>query len=178
MFILLKKIYLKYLSWRKPKEYARKIGVRILDYDSLQIHGKIRWNSDPELIEIGKNVIVTNNCNFLTHDGGILIFSKKYPTLELSKPIIINDNCYLGNDVIVLPGVTIGPNVIVGAGSIVTKNLESGYVYAGNPARKIKSLDEYLEKSIQNSTNLGQINKTDRNIKLQKLYFDTIKYRK
>lgn len=51
-----------------------------------------------------------------------------------------------------MPGVTIGNNVVIGAGSIVTKNLEENAVYAGIPARLVKSLDEYkkniLEKSI------------------------------
>lgn len=61
---------------------------------------------------------------------------------EYDAPITIGDDCWLGGSVIVLPGVTIGDNVIVGAGSIVTKDLPSNTVVAGNPARVIRKLED------------------------------------
>ena len=54
------------------------------------------------------------------------------------RPVIIGDNVWLGTNVLVLPGVEIGDNVIVGAGSVVTKNLSSNCIYAGVPAKFIK----------------------------------------
>ncbi|MBQ7250826.1 MAG: sugar O-acetyltransferase [Bacilli bacterium] len=59
---------------------------------------------------------------------------------EYGKPITIGNDCWFGGNVTVLPGVTIHDNVVVGAGSVVTHDLESGYVYAGNPAKKIKEI--------------------------------------
>ena len=71
-----------------------------------------------------------------------------YPDLDVIKPIAIGDNVYLDDGAVILPGITIGSNVVVGASSVVTKNLESNAVYAGIPARKIKNLDEYLPKAL------------------------------
>ncbi len=59
---------------------------------------------------------------------------------------IIGDNCFLGNSVIVLPNTTIGSNIVIGAGSVVTKNIPDNTVWAGNPARHICSFEDYLEK--------------------------------
>src|SRR5690606_1850730 len=76
------------------------------------------------------------------HDASTFLFSRKYRV----EKVIIGNNVFLGANSVVLPGVTIGDNVIVGAGSIVTKSLPSGGVYAGNPARRICSVDEYITR--------------------------------
>ncbi len=60
--------------------------------------------------------------------------------------IDIKENCFIGDSVIVLPNVTIGPNSIVGAGSVVTKNVPPNTIVAGNPARAITSVDDYIKK--------------------------------
>jgi maltose O-acetyltransferase len=59
---------------------------------------------------------------------------------EAAEPITIGDNVWLGGGVIVLPGVTIGPDTVVGAGAIVTKDLPPGVVAVGNPARIVRAL--------------------------------------
>ncbi|MDZ5623392.1 sugar O-acetyltransferase [Nocardioides bizhenqiangii] len=61
---------------------------------------------------------------------------------ESAQPITIGDNVWLGGGVIVLPGVTIGADTVVGAGSVVTKDLPAGVLALGNPARVIRSLDD------------------------------------
>jgi len=60
--------------------------------------------------------------------------------------IDIGENCFIGDSVIVLPGVKIGAHSIVGAGSVVTRDIPARSVAAGNPARVIATLEEYLEK--------------------------------
>ncbi|MBZ2167132.1 hypothetical protein K8N75_13895 [Methanobacterium sp. VT] len=68
------------------------------------------------------------------------------PWLDKVGKIDIKDNVFIGNSAIILPNITIGPNAIIGAGSIVTKNVPSNTVVAGNPAKVICSLDEYIKK--------------------------------
>ena len=60
--------------------------------------------------------------------------------LEAGKPIVIGDHCWLGGGVIVCPGVTIGDRAVVGAGSVVTRDIPADSVAAGNPARIIRPL--------------------------------------
>ena len=62
------------------------------------------------------------------------------------KPVILEEGCWIGANAILLPGVRIGRNAVVGAGSIVTKSVPDYTVVAGNPARVIKSVPEALEK--------------------------------
>lgn len=60
--------------------------------------------------------------------------------LQYNKPIRIGKNCWLGTSVIVLPGITIGDNVVIGAGSVVTKDLPSNVVAVGNPCKIIREI--------------------------------------
>ncbi|GAK38226.1 maltose O-acetyltransferase [Bacteroides graminisolvens DSM 19988 = JCM 15093] len=65
----------------------------------------------------------------------------------------IGDWCYIGNNALIMPGVTIGDNVLVSSGSVVTKSIPSNMVVAGNPARIICSIDDYIARNTQ--YNLG-----------------------
>lgn len=56
-------------------------------------------------------------------------------------PIVIEDNVWIAANVVVLPGVTVGEGAVVGAGSVVTKDVEPYALVAGNPARKVRSID-------------------------------------
>lgn len=62
--------------------------------------------------------------------------------LEKALPIVIGDNCWLGGDVTILPGVTIGNNTIIGAGSVVTKDIPENVVAVGNPCRVLRAITE------------------------------------
>lgn len=123
-------------------ELARSIGVKV-GHDCRLID--VTFSSEPYLVTIGNHVSATRT-HFETHDGGLWVFREQHPDWDVIAPITVGDNVYFGSGVIVLPGVTIGSNVVIGAGSIVTKDLASGFVYAGIPAKKIKSLDEYYLK--------------------------------
>ena len=61
---------------------------------------------------------------------------------QYNMEVHIGKNCWLGSGVVVLPGVTIGDNVVVGAGSIVTKDLPSNVVAVGNPCRVLREMNE------------------------------------
>jgi acetyltransferase-like isoleucine patch superfamily enzyme len=96
---------------------------------------------DTSPIIIGARTLVAPNCSFYsgTHPlDPFLRNSTKGP--EYGAPITIGEDCWIGGNAIVLPGVTIGRGVTVGAGSVVTKNVEDFCVVAGNPARVIRRI--------------------------------------
>jgi acetyltransferase-like isoleucine patch superfamily enzyme len=107
------------------------------------------FGSEPFLISIGDHCEITDGVFFITHDGGTWVFreNKKFLGSKFGQ-IKIHDNCFIGLNSIILPNVEVGPNSVIGAGSIVTKNVLANSVYAGNPARYICSIEEYLDKCI------------------------------
>lgn len=107
------------------------------------------------LLEIGDNVTISD-ARILMHDA-----STRMP-LGYTKvgKVIIGNNVYIGADAIVLPGVKIGNNVIIGAGAVISKNVEDNSVMAGNPAKRICSYDEFIErnqKRLAESPRMGKI---------------------
>ncbi|WP_461213559.1 sugar O-acetyltransferase [Lacticaseibacillus sp. GG6-2] len=88
---------------------------------------------DTNWITIGNNVKIGPRVNLLTA-GHPIAATVRVAMLEFAKPITIGDNTWLGGNVTVLPGVTIGNNVVVGAGAVVTKDLPDDVVAVGNPA--------------------------------------------
>ncbi|MCH5166335.1 MAG: acyltransferase [Erysipelotrichales bacterium] len=99
------------------------------------------------MLTIGDNAKITNGVIILTHDYswsvGSFISKKTYGNI---RRVIIGNNCFIGMNSIILRGTTIGDNVIIGAGSVVSGKIESNSVYAGNPAKKIMTLDEFISK--------------------------------
>lgn len=94
---------------------------------------------DDTYIYIGDNTQIGPNCTIATpnHPLDAELRRKGY---QLNKEVRIGKNCWLGSGVIVLPGVTIGDNVVVGAGSVVTKDLPNNVLALGNPCKIIKEL--------------------------------------
>lgn len=153
-----------------PIGYAKKIGVKMgtnVNFYGMKVH---MFSTEPWLITLGNNVYITADCQFITHDGGTLILRDKIPDLELTAPIHVGNNVYIGIRTIIMPGVTIGDNVIIGAGSIVSKSIPSNTVAAGVPARVIKSLDAYIQKAEINSLHLGHLKGSEKAKELKKLF--------
>ena len=104
--------------------------------------------SDPKLIKFHNNFIVTSNVTFVTHDVfdmGInnIVENKQIPLL---KPIEVLDNVFIGCNSTIMCGATIGPNAVIAAGSVVTKDVPPNSVVAGNPAKVLKTFDEFVQK--------------------------------
>jgi acetyltransferase-like isoleucine patch superfamily enzyme len=111
--------------------------------------------------DIGKNVTIGKNCNIQTHvtisngckignnvfiGPNSTILNDKFPCSDCITPPIICDNAVIGGGVVILPKITIGKNSIIAAGSVVTKDVPSGTVVMGMPARKMMTRKEYEAK--------------------------------
>ena len=94
----------------------------------------------------GDNVLVGPNCGFYTA-GHPLDVERRTQWLEYAKPIHVGNNVWFGGNAVVLPGVTIGDDVVIGAGSVVTKDIPSGVLAAGNPCKVIREITEEDKKS-------------------------------
>lgn len=102
----------------------------------------------PWMITIGNHVGISEGVKILAHDysWSVLKGAKEGVLLGASGKVSIGNNVFIGMNAVILRGVTIGNNVIIGSGSVVTKDCLENGVYAGNPAKRILELDEYLEK--------------------------------
>jgi serine acetyltransferase len=78
---------------------------------------------------------------------------------------------YIGVRSIIMPGVTIGNNWVIAAGSIVTKNVPDGSVYGGVPAKKIKSIEDYFARIKENSLGLGHLKGKEKDEALKKYFY-------
>jgi len=91
-------------------------------------------------IEIGDDCLIAPNVQFYAAAHPIdPVIRKK--GLEFAKPITLGKNVWIGGSVIILPGVTIGDNTTIGAGSVVTKNIPENVVAAGNPCRILRRFE-------------------------------------
>ena len=100
------------------------------------------------LISIGDHSVVGANARLIAHDSSLKV---GLPLARIGR-IVIGERCFIGQESIILPGVTIGSNTIVGAGSVVTRDIPAGSVAAGNPARVLCSLEQFLAKHQQQAT--------------------------
>lgn len=92
-------------------------------------------------VEFGDNVFIGPNCSFYTA-GHPLDAKQRNEGLEYANPIKVGDNVWLGGNVVVLPGVSIGNNSVIGAGSVVTKDIPDHVVAVGNPCKVVKKIIE------------------------------------
>lgn len=93
-------------------------------------------------IIIGRNTDIGSGCKIIDNDFHPLPYSERYPTERLDllkkRPIVIGEGCFLGANSIILKGTTLGRNVVVGAGSVVSGIFPNNVIIAGNPAKIIK----------------------------------------
>ena len=108
------------------------------------------FGAQPYLITLGRNVAIAAKVTFITHDGATHVFEhlERYRKVIKYGRITILDNCVIGHSAILLPGVTIGPDSVVAAGSVVTRSVPAGVVAAGNPAKAVMTVHQYAEWSL------------------------------
>lgn len=138
-----------------------------------RLMGKINFGSEPYLISIGQHVTISGRVSFVTHDGATFVFRDRpgYEHVVKYGRITIHDNCFIGQGSIILPGISIGPNSVVAAHAVVTKDVLPNTIVGGNPACVITTVDDYAEKLLaHNPTYDKQAYKRDKRAELLRIF--------
>lgn len=121
----------------------------------------VDFGSEPHLITIGNQVRITNGRKIFTH-GGASILREKHPTMDFFGKVVIKDNVYIGNNCLIMPGGTIGSNVLVAAGSVVAKSVPNGVVVGGNPAKVLGSITDFEQNMLEKNVASKGMNKAEK----------------
>lgn len=132
------------------RQWLRSLGAVV--GEGTRFIGEADLGSEPYLVEIGKDCLISADVHFFTHDGGVKVLNAvgymgAGIRMDKMARIKIGNNCFLGHGSTIMGGVKVGNNVIVGAFSVVTKDVPSGVVVAGMPAKVICTIQEYYEKN-------------------------------
>lgn len=128
------------LGWRS--RICKWGGVNILNPKKTEIGTNVVFDTmSPENITIEEGVIISTGCKIISH----YLDSQMTPQdrLENRYPkgkVVIKKNAFLGMGTMVIKPVTIGENAIIGAGSVVTHDIPNNEIWAGNPAKKLRTL--------------------------------------
>lgn len=123
-------------------DHFRKQGAQIGQDSFIAVK---RLGGEPFLVKIGDHVGISGGVQFITHGLG-WNFRERIPDIQVFGKIVIEDNCNIGTNAIILPNVTIGRNSMVAAGAVVTKDVPPNSIIGGNPAKVIGNTEEYFAK--------------------------------
>lgn len=142
-----------YHNWLKKAtiHVAQKRGLKI--GENLFVQGVPNFGSEPFLVEIGDNVTIAESVSFINHGGYARVTKRldKYKDGRNFGRIKIGNNTFIGKGTILMPGVSIGDNCIVGSLSVVSSSIPDNSVYVGAPAKFICTIDQYGERLLKNN---------------------------
>lgn len=155
-------------------QIARELGVRIGTDCLILANPYQAFAMEPYLIKLGNHVEITAGVRFITHDGGVWCLRTEDGLEKIDKfgPITVGSNVFIGLQSLIMPSVSIGDHCIIGAGSIVTKSVPSGEVWAGVPARFICTIEQYREKSLRTADYTKHLSAREKKTALQKNHPD------
>jgi acetyltransferase-like isoleucine patch superfamily enzyme len=139
-----RRIYMRYYNWLLKAEGLEMTGVPRFIAKSVKF-------DDFDMITLGDRVVISSNVIFLTHDysyttGLIAIDEKPKTDIGILGPIKVGNNVFIGMNSILLPGTSIGDNVIIGAGSVVRGKVPENVVVSGNPAIIVSDIQSHITK--------------------------------
>lgn len=146
------KIVSMFLDMRVRTKLLKKLHV-FAEFGEGGVYASRNLPEEPYMVKLHKNVYITPGTMLLTHDSipEMLANMKNvkpgtlFPEYHLGT-IEVFDNVFIGTGSMILNGVKIGPNAIVAAGSVVTKDVPEGTIVGGNPAKVIGTVDNFIEK--------------------------------
>lgn len=118
----------------------------------ISVMSNVNFGSEPYLITLEDYVRISFGVSFVTHDGGTWAFRDQPEYADVIKygRIHVGERTFIGCNSTILPGVTIGKRCVIGAGSVVTKDVPDGCVVAGVPAHVIMTTELYAQKCKEN----------------------------
>lgn len=143
------------------EKWARKNGVKIGKNCFISTRG---FPSEGYLIEIGDCVRIASHTRFFTH-GGIWSLRQYYKNKDLDHfgKIKVGSYTSIGDNCMIMPGVTIGERCVIGGGSVVTKSIPDGCMVAGNPAKFIGYSEDFYNRLNENKTlHCAQMNQDEK----------------
>lgn len=147
---IIRKLKSTYLSLLSLEEQARRAGVKMGNNNFINTRF---WSSaEAYLIEVGSYCGITAGVKFFTHGGGHAA-RWKYAQFDCFGKVKLGDYVYVGNNSLIMPGVTIGNHVLIAAGSVVTKSIPDDVVVGGNPAKILCSIEDYIERNLEYNLN-------------------------
>lgn len=165
----------RFISMDRYPDYLRKQGVVI--GENCEIYKSVSFGSEPYLIEIGNHVRINEGVQLVTHDGGLWVlrsplsgFGDEFQNADRFGRIVIRDNVHIGTNAVILPGVTIGENSVVGCGAVVTRDVMPNTVVGGVPAREIESLAQYAQKARERVVQTKHLSAEEKREYLMNLY--------
>lgn len=162
---LIKKLHSLFILYSKGGvPYAKHLGVKIGERCRIYT---THFGSEPFLISIGNDVTITSGVKLLTHDGSTWLMRDEKGRRYKFQNIEIGNKVFIGVNSIIMPGVKIENNVIIAAGSVVTKSIPSGVVVAGVPAKKIGDYNSIANRMLKDCI-------SDDDMDFNKSYIDRI----
>lgn len=123
--------------------YFRKQGAHIGRNCSIMVRS---LGTEPYLVKMGNNVGISKGVVFATHEGAARVGKEENVDLHVFGPIVLEDNCFIGQNVFLSPNIRIGRNSIIGANSVVISDIPPDRIAMGVPARVIGSTEKFKEK--------------------------------
>jgi acetyltransferase-like isoleucine patch superfamily enzyme len=171
MLLKIIKNFLINRSFENKIAYLRKRGCKIGATTRLLCNVNA-FGSEPYLVDVGEDCLFSNNVNLFTHDGGVKVLNSlgffDGKSMDKFGKIKIGNNCFIGNGVKILPGVSIGDNVIIGTGSIVTRDIPSNSVAVGVPAKVLCTIEEYYKNNLHRFYNTTDMDMNQKKAFIQK----------